>query len=189
MRSRPAQRDDRDSRRGNPSTSKPLEIHQKRPNIALQLTGAALHLSPVKSLARLHRRSKAAPAAERNVQLISSPAARSVPPGARAAKAAPCPRAFALTRHDLVVQIVIRTGSVALFRSCPTLKRERSWTLESVRSQPARAPPAHESTLIRGPAPPAPWTRARVWTSRHDEVPPREHVPNYISTVWWAGQP
>jgi len=39
-----------------------------RSNIALQLTGTALHLSPVKSLARLHRRSKAAPAAERNVR-------------------------------------------------------------------------------------------------------------------------
>ena len=38
-----------------------------RANIALQLTGAALHLSLVKSLARLHQRSKAAPAAERNV--------------------------------------------------------------------------------------------------------------------------
>jgi len=37
------------------------------PNIALQLTGTALHLSLVKSLARLHQRSKAAPAAERNV--------------------------------------------------------------------------------------------------------------------------
>jgi len=37
------------------------------PNIALQRTGTALHLSPEKSLARLHRRSKAAPAAERNV--------------------------------------------------------------------------------------------------------------------------
>jgi len=39
-----------------------------RSNIALQRTGTALHLSPVKSLARLHRRSKAAPAAERNVR-------------------------------------------------------------------------------------------------------------------------
>ena len=38
-----------------------------RANIALQLTGTALHLSLVKSLARLHQRSKAAPAAERNV--------------------------------------------------------------------------------------------------------------------------
>jgi len=33
----------------------------------LQRTGTALHLSLVKSLARLHQRSKAAPAAERNV--------------------------------------------------------------------------------------------------------------------------
>jgi len=40
---------------------------QRPPNIALQLTGTALHLSLLKSLARLQQRSKAAPAAERNV--------------------------------------------------------------------------------------------------------------------------
>ena len=46
-------------------------------NDALQRTGTALHLSPVKSLARLHRRSKAAPAAERNVGTTKTTEGRS----------------------------------------------------------------------------------------------------------------
>jgi len=53
------------------------------PNIALQLTGTALHLSPVKSLARLHRRSKAAPAAERNVRSSTRPSYNSGIPARR----------------------------------------------------------------------------------------------------------
>jgi len=56
-------------RRGARERSQPPEFkNNSRTNDALQRTGTALHLSPVKSLARLHRRSKAAPAAERNVR-------------------------------------------------------------------------------------------------------------------------
>ena len=67
------------------SSARP-QAHQRRPpcetgapNIALQLTGTALHLSLVKSLARLHQRSKAAPAAERNVGRRNNQSVRSAP--------------------------------------------------------------------------------------------------------------
>jgi len=60
-------RDDTASRRTKALITTRIQSNS-RSNIALQLTGTALHLSLVKSLARLHQRSKAAPAAERNVR-------------------------------------------------------------------------------------------------------------------------
>jgi len=56
--------DDTVSRRTKSLLTKRIQS-RSRANIALQLTGTALHLSPVKSLARLHRRSKAAAASSR----------------------------------------------------------------------------------------------------------------------------